>query len=184
MLIVSIDIGYYNLGFVKATVGEDGIPHVHHAQKVDITMYTHTRVPFCDCTLHHTREMADYVMHFIQEFREHFDEADRVLVERQPPGGFGAIEALILATFREKTQIISPNAMHKHFNIGHLDYEHRKIKTQEIAEPYLCEIETYTRLTRKHDVSDAMCMILYQIPRAPRPKNIVNDFEVFRFIKQ
>jgi hypothetical protein len=122
------------------------------------------------------------VLHFIQEYRDHLDEADKILVERQPPGGFGAIETLIVATFREKVEVISPNSMHKHFRIGHLDYEHRKKKTEEIAGPHLEHLESYTRLLRKHDVADAMCMVLYRMPRAPRIKNIVPSFDIFRYV--
>ena len=125
--------------------------------------------------------MADYVLHFIQEYRPHLDECDKIIVERQPPGGFGAIESLIVASFREKIEIVSPNAMHKFFKIGHLDYERRKEKTQEIAEKYLGNIQTYVNLTRKHDVSDAMCMILFKLPPRPRVKNIVTDFDIFKF---
>ena len=183
MLAVSIDIGYYNLGFVKVRI-EDGIPHVLIARKIDLTCLTHNSVPLCDCKLHHSRAMADLVLHFIQEYRDHFDEADQVLVERQPPGGFGAIETLIVATFRDKIDMISPNSMHKHFNIGHLDYEHRKQKTEEIAGKYLNHLESYNTLLRKHDIADAMCMVLYRIPRTPRVMNIVNSFDIFRYVPQ
>lgn len=181
MIIIAIDIGYYNLGFVKVRV-QDGTPDVLMARKVDITRYEHERVSQCECRLHHSREMADYVLHFIQEYRDHLEEADKILVERQPPGGFGAIETLIVATFREKVDVISPNSMHKHFGIGHLDYEHRKQKTEEIAGQYLEHLDSYTRLLRKHDVADAMCMVLYRMPRAPRVKNIVPDFDRFRYV--
>ena len=181
MIIIGIDIGYYNLGFVKVRV-EESVPTVLKAKKIDITQYTHDRIPRCDCKLRHSREMADVVLHFIQEYRDHLDEADMILVERQPPGGFGAIETLIVASFREKVEIISPNAMHKHFGIGHLDYEHRKKKTEEIAGQYLEHVDTYRQLLRKHDVADAMCMILYKMPRAPRVKNIVSSFDIFRYV--
>lgn len=182
MIIIGIDIGYYNLGFVKVHV-RDCVPTVLVAKKIDITNYTHNTVPRCDCTLHHSREMADYVLHFIQENSPDLRDADKIIVERQPPGGFGAIESLIVAYFRDKVEVVSPNAMHKHFGIGHLSYERRKEKTQQIADPYLSHIDSYTRLTRKHDVSDAMCMVLYRMPRAPRKQNIVNDFDIFRYSK-
>lgn len=181
MIIFSIDIGYYNLGIVKVRV-EDGVPTVLMARKLDLTCLPHDRVPLCQCRLHHTREMADLVLHFIQEYQEHLDEADKVLVERQPPGGFGAIETMLVATFREKIEVVSPNSMHKHFGIGHLDYEHRKKKTEEIAGKYLEHLNSYSRLTRRHDVADAMCMVLYRMPRAPRVKNIVPSFDIFRYV--
>lgn len=181
--IVSIDIGYYNLGFVKARVCEEDMePDVVFCDKVDITRYTHDTTPFCRCKLHHSSHMGDYVLHFLQEYAPHFDEADEVIIERQPPGGFGAIETLIFTHFREKITVVSPNAMHKHFYIGHLDYSRRKEKTMEFAHPYLTDLPRYHTLQRKHDVADAVCMILYVLSGRKRHKKIfVDDFDVFRY---
>jgi hypothetical protein len=52
--------------------------------------------------------------------------------------------------------------MHKHFGIGYLDYENRKIKTEQIAGEYFpSEQNNYWNQVRKHDMADAMCMIIY-----------------------
>jgi len=179
MIFIGVDIGYYNMGLVRCKT--DPL-EVTWCNKVDITNYTHTRVSFCDCQLHHTHEMGDYVLHFIQEHRWLFDEADKIFIERQPPGGFGAIESLLFVTFREKVELINPNSLHKHLGIGHLDYVRRKEETIKKATPYLSHIHNYNKNFRKHDMADALCMCLYKLPKPKRgPVTPVQDFNVFRY---
>ena len=58
--------------------------------------------------------------------------------------------------------MISPLSMHQHFGLGHLTYEQRKQRTEFIASKYINNFQNYDQLTRKHDIADALCMILYQ----------------------
>ena len=55
--------------------------------------------------------------------------------------------------------------MHKHFNIGHLDYENRKIKTEQIClkalKPFGSMLEQYGFYSRKHDIADSVCMMIF-----------------------
>ena len=136
---------------------------VTYIKKVDITRYTHNTV--CECKLHHTHHITDYVLHFVHEYRNVFDSSEHVFIERQPPTGLVAVEALLFSLFREKMTLVSPNSMHKHFMIGHLDYEGRKKKTQAIAEPYVGALEYYQGQVRKHDMSDAVCILLYEFSK-------------------
>jgi hypothetical protein len=53
--------------------------------------------------------------------------------------------------------------MHAHFEIGHYDYEMRKKCVDRIAESYFCDFPEYIQLERKHDLSDAMCQLLYYL---------------------
>ena len=55
--------------------------------------------------------------------------------------------------------------MHKHFKINFLGYETRKERTIEIAESFLENFENYQELSRKHDVSDAVCMIIFRFAK-------------------
>ena len=179
MIFVGVDIGYYNLGLVQCQTEPF---EVTWARKIDITRYTHDTIPFCECQLHHTHEMGDYVLHFIQEHRWIFDSADKIFIERQPPGGFGAIETLLFVTFREKVEVINPNSLHKHFMIGHLDYDRRKEETIKIATPFAGHLQTFNDTHRKHDMADAICMCLYKIPPSPRlTSEPVRDFNIFKY---
>jgi hypothetical protein len=158
MIIISIDVGYHNMALVKLVCDEDYILKVDEVHVIDITKIPHRRVGRCECVLPHTSEVADMMAHFIQEYGYMLDEADMVLVERQPPTGLTQIETLLLYLYRSKTQLVSPNAMHSHFNIGHYEYDRRKEETVRIAESYL---EGFTNLGRVHDASDAVCLALF-----------------------
>jgi hypothetical protein len=151
MKLMAIDIGYYNLGLVLAECNEAEVTPLY-VQKVDLTRFKTKGAS----------ELSDMIRSFVSEYTDVFDEADQVLIERQPPGGITSVEALLHYIFRDKAILISPVSMHKHFGIGHLDYEERKERTEIIAGKYLKDFKYYDRLQRKHDVADALCMVLYQ----------------------
>ena len=182
MIIVGVDVGYHNLGLVRASINEEYEPSVNFAKRINLTNIR------CqpNCHIPHTNEVADLVAHFVEAYRDVLYSADTILIERQPPGGLTNVESLLVYIFREKIQIISPNKMHKHFMIGHFDYDTRKIKTEEIASLYLTHLESYTTQVRKHDMADAMCLVLYYISESKRlyelkkRKKIVHDFDSFR----
>ena len=175
--IVSIDIGYINMGMVVCSTTEEGEAIFYETHKIDITHVRHTRVKPCDCMIPHTNETCDRVMHFIQEYRPIFDAADVILIERQPPMGLKDIEALLTQTFRSKVQLVSPNKMHKFWGISKYDYDRRKQNTVRIASEYV----DLSRYERKHDVADAVCIAMFYIKSnfKPTPKRL--PFDEFRF---
>jgi len=181
-IIIGIDIGYSNLGFVKSTLTDSFEVRIDMVDLVNIRALPHHRIPRNRCTLYHTNEISDLIAHFIQEYRPILDEADVILLERQPPGGLTNIEALLFYEFRNKCVLISPNAMHAHFSIGTLDYEHRKRETTRIAQQYW----NLEQFDRKHDIADAICMILYHTHKDRRRHKMKTHlpFEEFRYLPQ
>jgi hypothetical protein len=151
MKLLGIDIGYYNIGLVLADCNKEKV-NVLYVQKVDLTQYKSRQAP----------ELSDMINGFVTEYADTFCQADQVLIERQPPGGITSVEVLLHYIFRHKAILISPVSMHKHFGMGHLDYEQRKERTELIASKYIKDSLYYDRLERKHDIADALCMILYQ----------------------
>lgn len=141
--------------------------------KVDITQY----VGACG-----TREVADLVKEFVKSYKDIFDTSEFVYIERQPPGGLTNVEALLVYLFREKISIISPNSMHKFFQIGHLAYEYRKQCTEEIARPYLEHLPLWKRLTRRHDIADALCLVLSKLPEPPKKVVPRLPFDEYKYI--
>ena len=158
MIIISIDVGYHNMAMVKIKTDDDFRLTVHDVHVINITKIYHKKVCRRDCKLPHTSEVADLMAHFIQEYGEILDEADMVLIERQPPTGLTQIETLLLYLYRSKTHLVSPNSMHCHFNIGRYEYEKRKEHTIKIAESYL---DGFENLGRVHDASDAVCLAIF-----------------------
>jgi hypothetical protein len=76
--------------------------------------------------------------------------------------------------FKEKVLLVSPVSMHVHFGMRHLDYEERKERTVAIAEKY---IEGGIPYERKHDIADALCMIVFDNFRS-----CVHFFDKFKYI--
>ena len=148
MKVLAIDIGYHNMGLVVAECGKGPQIKVDYVKKVSLEDYKYIK----------TNDMVDLVPLFVEDHKEIFDEADTILIERQPPGGFTNIEILLNYMFRDKVVLVSPVSMHTHFGMRHLDYDQRKERTVTIANKYLEEDIPYER---KHDIADALCMILY-----------------------
>ena len=166
MIITSIDIGHSNLGLVQAFIDDEWSVTIRYAKKINLKHISHVKVGARECCIPHTFETVDLVAHFIQEYGSFMDEADAVIIERQPPTGLTAIEALLFSEYRKKATLISPNSLHKHFCIGSLDYEQRKVQTERIAEDYLRD---FNLPLRKHDIADAVCMILFYVHK-PKEK--------------
>jgi len=188
MKVLSIDIGIINLGYVFANINSDNSVEVLQCNRVDITLITHKRVPFCDCKLYHDYCIPDYLDHFIQEYEYMFTESELILIERQPPVGITNVQDLIFTKFRPKIFFINPCSVHKHFGMSK-EYLIRKEQSQAISKKYLENFNTFNSSLRKHDMSDAMIMILYYIFKEIIPKNkkvlstSTIDFENFRYNK-
>ena len=178
-IVVSIDIGYINMGFVEAYISSDRTITILNAVKLNLSKHQHNRVSRDVCTIPHTREIVDGVSHFIQEYRDVLDNCNVLLIERQPPSGFTSIEGILFREFRSKAILISPNAMHRFLGINNLDYDARKAKTVEFAKDYI-DLKT---MERKHDISDAICMIIfYNNPYKEEYESNKLPFENFKFV--
>ena len=148
MLMLAIDVGYHNMGMVLAESLTGPSIKVEYIKKVNLEDYKYLK----------TNDMVDLVSLFVEDHQAIFDSADKILIERQPPGGFTNIEILIHYMFRGKVSLVSPISIHSHFGMRHLSYDERKERTTSIAERYTNFEIPYER---KHDIADALCMILY-----------------------
>lgn len=79
-------------------------------KKVNLSDYKHIRTNNC----------VDLIPLFVEEYNTIFTEADKILIERQPPGGFTNIEILLHYMFKDKVSLISPVSMHTHFGMRHV----------------------------------------------------------------
>lgn len=164
MLVSAIDVGLVNLGFILATVEDETfeIQQIYLAQRIDLTVFCHQRVSRKDCKLHHTADATDRVQHFLQEYQPYLEEAAVVLIERQPITGLTHVEQLLYQAFREKAILCSPTKMHTVLGMTRGDYDVRKAESVALAAPYLHDLEAWqTYQDRRHDISDAMCLILF-----------------------
>jgi hypothetical protein len=163
MKILAIDIGYHNMGLVLAECDRKTKVEVQYIKKVSLEDYKYI----------YSNDIVDLVPLFVNDHKDIFESADKILIERQPPGGFTNIEVLLNYMFKDKVLLISPVSMHSHFGMRHLNYEERKERTESIASKY---IEGDIPYERKHDIADALCMIVYY-----HFKISVHFFDQFRF---
>ena len=163
MIIVSIDVGYVNLGLTRATVDECFNVSFIDVIKINLRHTRHTRVPACECKIPHTNETCDRIAHFLQEYEPILGSAETILIERQPIMGLKDVEGLIMSANRSRTILVSPNSMHRFFGISKFTYDERKVRTEKIAEKYVGHMEEYQNLERKHDIADAVCLCLYHV---------------------
>lgn len=170
--VLAIDVGIKNLGLVFLHLKDDmTIARIEDLQLVDITQMAHHRMPYKKCTLHHQSCISDWLEHVFQEY-PWFQQADHILVERQPITGIVAVEQLIMNRFRDKTILLCPSTMHRHFGIDNYDYQQRKECTIKIALYVLRELNPkesevnnleskFMAQSRCHDVADAICFAVY-----------------------
>lgn len=205
--ILSIDIGIINLGYVFANY-KFSIPNINKLKysiisqnkitpdieiidcdRIDITNVKHCKVNYCDCKLYHESCIPDYLDHFIQEYSEMFESSEIIIIERQPPVGITNVQDLLFTKFRHKVILISPVSVHKYFGMSK-DYSIRKIESENISEVHLNSFKSFTNNVRKHDISDAMIMLIYfyqlkfnELIKINNIKivNKIMDFEQFRF---
>ncbi len=209
--VLSIDVGILNLGYVYAEIVIEPQQFtfkrkakmdnqvyksitknitVLDCNRVDITIMRHNRICREKCKLYHERCIPDYLDHFVQEI-PHFEECDILLIEQQPPQGIQTVQDLLFVKFRDKVKLLSPASMHLYFQLPKLSedaYCLRKQKSERLAEEYLSNFYTFTNNTRKHDISDALLMILYfyklkvdYLIEHTKPERALIDFEQFRF---
>jgi Holliday junction resolvasome RuvABC endonuclease subunit len=164
MLVASIDVGITHLALVFARISESfQLIRVQRTECVDSTQFEHTRVSAELCTLGHTKTTADRIAHVVQERQHLFDACHHILIERQPLQGHTHVEQVLFMLFRARASLVSPNAMHKHFRINHFTYEGRKQQVVRIVDELLPlhHFPHYHSLERKHDVADAICLLLF-----------------------
>ena len=166
MKILAIDIGYHNMGLVLAEAGNGPKIEVEYMKKVSLEEYKYI----------YSNDFVDLIPLFVEDHQSIFDSADKILIERQPPMGFTNIEILLHYMFKDKVTLVSPVSMHVHFGMRHLNYDERKERTVCIAEKYISN-NMMDQYERKHDIADALCMIVYDNFRS-----CVHLFDKFKFV--
>ena len=172
--VISIDVGLTHLGFsLGITDKAFNLIQLEWVNMIDITKFTHDfDLHDTDCGIDHdSNKFADWLQHFFLEYKTLFDISDYILVERQPPRGLVVVEQIIMFNYRQKCHLVHPRSMHSFFGIGIVNingdnaYEERKKKTQIISERcakwHPRALDYYSKLHRKHDVTDAICLMLF-----------------------
>lgn len=159
--LVSVDIGYSNMAIVELSTNFTDFT-VNSVHKIDLSNFNE-------------REVYMAMIKFISEYKELFDNANLILIERQPPQGLTNIQDILAYHFSYKVKLICPRSMHKHFMISKLDYDSRKQHTVKITSKYLKDFLVFNNEYRKHDIADAFCLALYYIEKNKKPNIVVPE---------
>jgi hypothetical protein len=199
MRVIAIDPGISNLGVVVGTAGAARPGRspladfcVDRADRFSLCKAAgcvHGRVCGRDCALGHANSLPNRVLHFAQEYN--FDEADVVVMERQPPQSAGyVVEQLLQAAFGSKIAHVTPREIQGVYGACSTDgYDERKAKACAYAARFLGRISSFSNLDRQHDVADAICAAAAHLQKRPAPRQYevvpYNDCDTFRdFLQQ
>ncbi len=171
--ILSIDIGIINLALVNVNIN-DKYEIIDRPIVYLINLLNYNN---CHCNLIHSKNISSYMKHLFKEYENIFNDADIILVERQPLVGIKDVEQIINYEYQNKVILISPNSVHSYFGIGDFTYEQRKEFTTNFASSYIPDI---TNFERKHDIADAYCQLLYYL-NLQHKKQIKNNIDNSKF---
>lgn len=115
------------------------------------------------CTLPRSRELWDRLGH---THAVPCDEADVIVVERQPPGGLGEVVSFFYERHGPKVVRVHPRSMHAFYGISGFNYDGRKACVENIARNWLAFKGTENRC---HDIADAACMAFFYLSTTPPP---------------
>lgn len=165
MYVLSIDIGVINFGITVSKIDKDfNFIEVIWLDLINMTEFKHRTVSEKECGLYHSRTFSDWLDHVYQDNLKFFEEADFILIEKQPPMGFVAVEQLIFNKYRHKSVLINPRKVHSHFDMVNMDYDSRKVRSQQIALPCIKNKDLLEQLNfyhRLHDICDSLCMLKF-----------------------
>ena len=158
MRVLSIDPGIVNLGWCVA-VGEprgtDMQIETYGSEDVTRSCYRP------DCDLPRTRELWDRLEHaYAHVLEPHCTAVDRIVIERQPPGGLTEVVSFFYSKHRAKVNIVHPCSMHTFYGIGGHPYDDRKRCTEAIAAKWVTDLHCGDG-RRVHDVADAVAFAWY-----------------------
>lgn len=184
--ILSIDIGLIHLALLQVSLNSDYLTRndviledeIILCEFIDITeLNNNCQDP--NCELYHDKIICDYIMHLFKKYKNVFESADIILIERQPPTGLVAVEQLIMYQYRSKSILVSPTAMLNYFNILDFEYLDRKKHTEQIAVKYLSSFKIFVFSERRHDMADAFCILYYYL--SILRKNNIKKLENIKF---
>lgn len=161
MNVVCIDPGIVAVGVVHVRVSDTfDLVELCFARRVNMTLAGGGHV-------------YTYIDRFICEYADVFAAATHIVMERQPIQSAGMpLELLFRERFAAKCIFISPQTLHKQFGLQDLEYDGRKAKCVGIVSEHLRQwasdglagasqiIAYIDTLDRKHDVCDAMLLLL------------------------
>ena len=115
---------------------------------------------------------VEYVREFMRRYADYFDDARKVLVERQMRCNMRIIEAVFEALNHDRCLVIHPRSIKAHYKLSGKDYRDNKAKAVEWARAYVQDhadlfaphaTERFASGKKQDDLADALLLLIYYI---------------------
>lgn len=115
---------------------------------------------------------VQYVLTFVNEHRQLFDDCHMLLIERQMRCNMRIIEAVFQTLFFQKCRVISPRSVKAHYDLSTRNYRANKEKAVEWATAFVTTNPVaftdeskliYNNSTKKDDLADSLLLIMYYL---------------------
>ena len=114
---------------------------------------------------------VQYVRDFVERYACFFNEAGRVLIERQMRCNMRIIEAVLHSMFYNVCTVINARAVKAHYNLGMKNYRMNKQRAVQWAENFVSTnketafvhgvTENFTTQQKKDDLADSLLLVTY-----------------------
>ena len=116
---------------------------------------------------------VQYVRDFVKRFQHYFDNAFRVVIERQMRVNMRIIEALLHSQFYDVCTVISARAVKMHYGLSMQNYRANKQRAVEWADSFMSnnacafadelDLSQYRKAGKRDDMADAMLLVMYYL---------------------
>ena len=113
-----------------------------------------------------------YVHAFVEKYKQYFNEAFCILIERQIRCNMRIIEAILQTMFFSKTLVISAKCVKAHYNLSHKNYKANKAAAVEWASHFVRNNESvfandvggkFARSKKQDDLADSLLLLMYYL---------------------
>lgn len=157
--VVAIDVGVKNLGLCVYDLVRNKITHWEVVSLVPNGTY-------------HPYRNVDYIRDFIHKFTVFFDNAYRILIERQMRCNMRIIESVLHSLFYDKVTIINARSVKLHYDLGMRNYRANKQKAVAWAEEFVQSnrsafddgaLKNWKQKGKRDDLADSLSMAMYYL---------------------
>ncbi len=158
--IVAIDVGLKNLGLCVYDFLESKVVHWECVNLVPNGRY----IP---------ANNVEYVRHFVHKYSDYFNDAVKILIERQIRCNMRIVEAIIQTMFHDRCIVISARSVKMHYDLSTKNYRANKQKAVAWATQFAranTQVFTQTALsaffahkTKQDDLADSLLLVMYYL---------------------
>lgn len=118
---------------------------------------------------------VQYVRAFVQRFREYFDHAFQVVIERQMRVNMRIVEAVLQSMYYADCTVVSARSVKVHYGLSTHNYRTNKAKAVEWAVAFVdnnpsafsaraaLALEQFQRASKQDDLADSLLLVMYYL---------------------